>query len=222
MFHPNDQPLTRGWVGRVDGDRVVHLAAQTLQHFFTGGASAREHASYSLDEVTVLVPVLNPPSVRVFAGATEFEFANPAAVFGPGAVLVAPASDLLALARIAVIVGEPDKVGGVTAFVELRAPSLDPPKDRDFALALGPLVVTTDEIAGGPLDVGLELNGSEQLRGDARFDWESAMAVAARNTVLRTGDVVAGPPLGAVEIVPGAAVTVRGGVFGDLVCRVSA
>ena len=62
-----------------------------------------------LDEVTVLVPVLHPPSVRVFAGGDGFEFANPAAVFGPDAVLVAPASDLLALARIAVIVGEPDQ-----------------------------------------------------------------------------------------------------------------
>ena len=37
MFHPAGHPLERGWVGRVDGDRVVQLAAQTLQSFFTGG-----------------------------------------------------------------------------------------------------------------------------------------------------------------------------------------
>ena len=58
MFHPNDQPMERGWVGRIDGERVLHLAAQTLQSFFLGGGGAREHAEYRLDEVTLLVPVL--------------------------------------------------------------------------------------------------------------------------------------------------------------------
>ena len=77
MFHPNDRPLERGWVGRVDGDRVMHLAAQTLQHFFTGGSAAREHAEYPLAEVTLLVPVLYPPSVRVFESPGTFEFAQP-------------------------------------------------------------------------------------------------------------------------------------------------
>jgi hypothetical protein len=31
MFHPVGHYLERGWVGRIDGDRVTHLAAQTLQ-----------------------------------------------------------------------------------------------------------------------------------------------------------------------------------------------
>ena len=48
MFHPNDHPLERGWVGRIDGTRVLHLAAQTLQSFFLGGGGAREHAEYRL------------------------------------------------------------------------------------------------------------------------------------------------------------------------------
>ena len=67
MFHPNDNPLERGWVGRIDGDRVLHLAAQTLQSFFLGGGGAREHAEYALADVTLLVPVQYPPTVRVFA-----------------------------------------------------------------------------------------------------------------------------------------------------------
>ena len=46
MFHPLDHPLERGWVGRIEGERVIHLAAQTLQSFFTGGGTAREHAEY--------------------------------------------------------------------------------------------------------------------------------------------------------------------------------
>ena len=66
MFHPVGHPLERGWVGRVDGDRVVQLAAQTLQSFFSGGGSAREHAEYPLGEVVLLAPVLHPPSVRLF------------------------------------------------------------------------------------------------------------------------------------------------------------
>ena len=43
MFSPRDRDLPRGWPGRIDGDRVVQLAAQTLQSFFTGGGEAREH-----------------------------------------------------------------------------------------------------------------------------------------------------------------------------------
>ncbi len=75
MFHPNDNPLERGWVGRVDGDRVLHLAAQTLQSFFLGGSGAREHAEYPLADVTFLVPV-QAPTVRVFSAPDAFRFAN--------------------------------------------------------------------------------------------------------------------------------------------------
>ena len=57
MFHPNDNPLDRGWVGRIDGDRMLHLAAQTLQSFVLVGGGSRVHAEYPLAEVTLLVPV---------------------------------------------------------------------------------------------------------------------------------------------------------------------
>ena len=66
MFHPVGHPMERGWVGRVEDDRVVQLAAQTLQSFFTGGGAAREHAEYPLADVQLLAPVLHPPSIRVF------------------------------------------------------------------------------------------------------------------------------------------------------------
>ena len=72
MFHPNDNPIERGWVGRLDGDRVLHLAAQTLQSFFLGGGGAREHAEYPLAEATLLVPVQYPPTVRIFASDGSF------------------------------------------------------------------------------------------------------------------------------------------------------
>jgi hypothetical protein len=65
MFHPLDRPMERGWVGRIDGDHVFHLAAQTLQSLFTGGGTAREHAVYPLGDVRLLAPVLHP-RLRVF------------------------------------------------------------------------------------------------------------------------------------------------------------
>ncbi len=123
MFHPNDRPLERGWVGRVDGDRVVHLAAQTLQHFFSGGSAAREHAEYPLAEVTLLVPVLYPPSVRMFESPATFEFANPAAVVGPGSTAHRLRTDeLVAQPRLAAIVGEPGTIGGLTALPRAACP----------------------------------------------------------------------------------------------------
>ena len=65
MFTPVGHDLERGWPGRIDGDRVVQLAAQTLQSFFTGGSAAREHAEYPLADVLLRAPVLEPPAVRL-------------------------------------------------------------------------------------------------------------------------------------------------------------
>ena len=66
MFSPEELDLERGWPGRIEGDRVIQLAAQTLQSFFTGGGQARAHAEYPLAEVRLLAPVRRPPSVRDF------------------------------------------------------------------------------------------------------------------------------------------------------------
>lgn len=206
MFHPVGHPMERGWVGRVDGDRVVHLAAQTLQSFFTGGGAAREHAEYPLDGVVMLAPVLHAPTVRVFDGPLRFEFANPAAVAGPGAEMHAPAPPLALLPRLAAVVGADGALGGVTAFADLRAPGEPPPKDRDFGFVLGPLVVTFDEARRQP-EVVVRVRGVERPRMCARFDWETARAHAGRGTVLRAGDVLASPAAGAVvEVGPGDAV----------------
>ena len=55
-----------------------------------------------------------------------------------------------------------------------RCRSRRAPKDRDFALLLGPAVETEHEDG---------------------FDWEAARALAAANTRLRPGDLLAGPVL---------------------------
>ena len=174
MFTLSDQELERGWPGRIDGDTVVQLAAQTLQSFFTGGSSAREHGEYPLADVLLRAPVLEPPAVRLFDDATSFSFANPTAIRSPGAFITRPHGRLDVVTRLAAVIGLDGAIGGWTGFAEWRAPELAPPKDRDFALVLGPVIVTD-------LDDG--------------FDWEAARALAELHTRLRPGDLLAGPAL---------------------------
>ena len=181
MFSPAGQELQRGWPGRIDGDTVVQLAAQTLQSFFTGGSAAREHADYRLDDVLLRAPVLEPPAVRLFEDASSFAFANPSAIRSPGALIARPAGRLDVATRLVAVIGLDGAIGGWTGLAEWRAPELAAPKDHDFALLLGPVVDTevTDD-----------------------FDWEAARALAELNTRLRPGDLLGGPPFELRENVP--------------------
>lgn len=174
MFTPADSELERGWPGRIDGDVVVQLAAQTLQSFFASGSKAREHAAYPLAEVKLRAPVLEPPAVRIFDGDGAFAFANPTAVRSPGSEIPRPGGRLDAAQRLVAVIGADGAIAGWTGLVEWRAPELAAPKDRDFALLLGPTVET--ELEDG-------------------FDWAAARALAAENTRLRPGDLLAGPVL---------------------------
>jgi hypothetical protein len=174
MFSPADSELERGWPGRIDGDCVIQLAAQTLQSYFASGSTAREHATYALDQVRLRAPVLEPPSIRVFEDQETFSFANPTAIRSPGSEIPRPAGRLDAAQRLAAVIGAEGEIGGWTGLLEWRSPELAPPKDRDFALLLGPVV--------------------ETQRADA-FDWEAARALAGENTRLRPGDLLVGPVL---------------------------
>jgi hypothetical protein len=170
MFSPVELELERGWPGRLDGDRVIQLAAQTLQAFFTGGGVAREHAVFALADVVFRPPVLHPPSVRIFDG-DDFRFANPAAIVAADAEV--PVAGALPVERTAAVIGLDGAIGGFTPLVEWTAPELLGEKSRDFALALGPVVTTADE--GAPAGV----------------DWERLVAHAAENTRLYPGDLLA-------------------------------
>jgi fumarylacetoacetate (FAA) hydrolase len=174
MFSPADPLLERGWPGRIDGERVVQLAAQTLQSFFTGGGAAREHAEYALADVDLLAPVLHPPSVRVFSDDGDFSFANPASVHGPEAVVALPtgAGWLESELRLAAVIGAAGAIGGFTLVNDWLAPELPGTKARDFATSLGPVVVTPEEL-------------------ESREDWAALVAHAGRNTRLMPGDVIA-------------------------------
>ena len=195
MFTPADSDLERGWPGRIDGDFVVQLAAQTLQSFFASGSSAREHAAYPLGEIRLRAPVLEPPAIRVFDEPGSFAFANPTAVRSPGSEIPRPGGRLDAAQRLTAVIGADGAIAGWTGLVEWRAPDLATPKDRDFALLLGPVVET-------------EL-------GDT-FDWEAARALAAANTRLRPGDLLAGPVLARHEEIASGGFVVSFAGLGEL------
>lgn len=174
MFSPRDRDLPRGWPGRIDGDSVIQLAAQTLQSYFTGGGEAREHDSFALEDIVLRAPVLHPPTIRIFESDGDFSFANSSAVYGPDDEIPLPAdvelveSDL----RIAAIVGAGDAIGGFTLMNDWLAPELDGAKARDFAISLGPVVVTPDEFP-------------------SRDDWPTLVEHAGLNTRLSPGDILA-------------------------------
>lgn len=170
MFSPREPLLERGWPGKIDGDEVIQLAAQTLQAFFTGGGNAREHAIYPLADVVFRAPVLRPPSVRIFDDAGDFAFANPAAVQAVDDPVSVP--DAQQVQRIAAVIGVESGIGGFTPLIEWVAPQLHGAKSRDFALSLGPVVTTPDE------------------HTPPGVDWERLVAKAAENTRLYPGDLI--------------------------------
>jgi hypothetical protein len=175
MFSPTERELERGWPGRIEGDRVIQLAAQTLQAFFTGGGSAREHAEFALADVMLRPPVLHPGAVRIFAG-DDFVFGNPSCIYGHDEDVPLPygADRLEAQLRVAAVIGA-GIVGGYTLMNDWLAPDLAGAKAHDFATSLGPVVVTPDEFDGG------------------ETDWNALLDRAELNTRFFPGDLIAAP-----------------------------
>jgi len=159
MFSPIAHDV-RGWPGRIEGDRVIQLAAQTLISFFTGGGQAREHAEFPLDQVRLLAPVQRPPSVRDFyafeqhvknaravTGRGEvppewyeipaFYFSNPAAIYGPDDEIPYPegTEKLDYELEVAAVVGADGEIGGFTVMNDWSARDL---QRQEMAIGLGP------------------------------------------------------------------------------------
>jgi len=211
MFHPNDNPLDRGWVGRVAGDRMIRLAAQPLQSLFLNGLNAREHAEYPLADVTLLVPVQYPPTVRLFAADGTFRFSNATAVVGDGVAVPAEGGSLRARARVAAVIGAGAEIGGYSGVVEWFDPSAEPDvKQADFGLVLGPTVATPDELDPSSVGVRLKGDGGEEASRLEGFRWADAVALAGRRTVLRPGDVIGGPVVLELEAASGVELGVDG------------
>lgn len=183
MFCPRDRPLERGWPGRIDGDRVVQLAAQTLQAYFTGGGKAREHAEWPLSEVRLLPPVRHPPSVRDFSafeehvrrarglrGATVprewyeipvFYFSNPAAIYGPEEEIPYPggSEELDYELEVAAVIGAEGRIAGFTIMNDWSARDL---QRREMRVGLGPAKGKDFATSLGPVVVTVdEFDGRE-------------------------------------------------------------
>ena len=117
---------------------------------------------------------------------------------------------------------------------------LGPAKGKDFALSLGPWLLTADDVplADGRVDVEATatVNGEQLTKtwaGAQYFPWSDLVAHAARNTRLRPGDVLGsgtlnrgcllelGPLPGDRWLEPGDTVALEAGPLGRLENRIA-
>jgi fumarylacetoacetate (FAA) hydrolase len=196
LFTPLDRTV-RGWVGAVEGDRVVHLAAQSLPAFFTGGGSPREHDEYALEDVRLLAPIPRPPSVRDAYAFEEhitnaarvtgrpgvpaewyelpvFYFSNPAAIYGPDDEIPYPAGseELDYELEVAAVIGDvtgKDVIGGFTIMNDWSARDL---QRHEMKVGLGPAKGKDFATSLGPLVVTPDELGDLRLEMVARVNGE--------------------------------------------------
>jgi fumarylacetoacetate (FAA) hydrolase len=193
LFRPLDRDV-RGWVGAIEGDRVVHLAAQSLASFFTGGGSAREHDEYVLEDVRLLAPVPRPPSVRDAYAFEEhirnaarvtgrpgvpdewyelpvFYFSNPAAIFGPDDEIPFPAGseELDYELEVAAVIGAEGAIGGFTVMNDWSARDL---QRKEMKVGLGPAKGKDFATSLGPVVVTPDELGDLRLEMVARVNGE--------------------------------------------------
>jgi fumarylacetoacetate (FAA) hydrolase len=216
--------------GRIDGDRVVELGAPSLAAWLAGGGD--DVAEHDVADVRLRSPVPRPPSVRDFYafeqhvatargrrglevppewyGTPVFYFSNPAAIYGPGDDVPAPAEtrELDYELEAAVVVGADGRVAGFTVMNDWSARDLQraemtvglgPAKGKDFATSLGPVLVTPDDLGDLALEMVARVNGQERSRGslgDMHWSWDEVLAHAARNTRLLPGDVIGSGTVG--------------------------
>ncbi|MDP9308122.1 MAG: fumarylacetoacetate hydrolase family protein [Actinomycetota bacterium] len=193
LFTPLDREV-RGWVGAIEGDRVVHLAAQNLASFFTGGGSAREHDEYALEDVRLLAPVPRPPSVRDAYAFEEhirnaarvtgrpgvpdewyelpvFYFSNPAAIYGPDDEIPFPAGseELDYELEVAAVIGGGGVIGGFTIMNDWSARDL---QRKEMKVGLGPAKGKDFATSLGPVVVTPDELGDLRLEMVARVNGE--------------------------------------------------
>ncbi len=140
--------------------------------------------------------------------APAFYFSNPASIHGPGQAVRRPSTTrrLDFELEIAAVLDGAGAIAGFTLLNDLSARDvqreevtvgLGPAKGKDFATALGPWLVTPDELpfVDGrlQLEASVLVNGREITRthaGEQHFTWEEIVAHAGRDTRLRAGDIL--------------------------------
>jgi fumarylacetoacetate (FAA) hydrolase len=178
--------------------------------------------------------------------APAFYFSNAAAIHGPGEAVRRPAATQMLdfELEIAAILGPEEDIAGFTLLNDWSARDvqaqemsvgLGPAKGKDFAITLGPWLVTPDELPYEEgrlrLEATASVNGRELTRTQAaeqHFTWPELLAHAARDTRLRPGDVLGsgtlnrgcllelGPLEGDRYLEPGDVVTLRADGLGEL------
>ncbi|HET8605546.1 MAG TPA: fumarylacetoacetate hydrolase family protein [Gaiellaceae bacterium] len=139
-----------------------------------------------------------------------FYFSNPAAIYGPEDEVPYPegTAELDYELEVAAVIGDEGRIGGFTIMNDWSARDLQrremrvglgPAKGKDFATSLGPIVVTPDELDGSAAEMVARVNGEERSRGNLRdmfHRWDALLAQAARNTQLRSGDLIGSGTVG--------------------------
>jgi fumarylacetoacetate (FAA) hydrolase len=142
-----------------------------------------------------------------------FYFTNPGAVYGDGDEIPRPADteQLDYELELACVIGADGRPKGFTIMNDFSARDLQahemtvglgPAKGKDFATALGPMIVSPDEL---PAD--LDMRAIARVNGEVRTDsrtgamhhsWDALVAAAARNTPagLTAGEVIGSGTVG--------------------------
>jgi fumarylacetoacetate (FAA) hydrolase len=141
-----------------------------------------------------------------------FYFSNPGAVYGDGEQIPKPA-DTAALdyeLELACVIGADGTPEGFTIMNDFSARDLQglemqvglgPAKGKDFATALGPVLVSPDELPAD-LDMRATARVNGELRTDSRtggmhYSWDQLLAAAVRNTPgLAPGEVIGSGTVG--------------------------
>lgn len=142
-----------------------------------------------------------------------FYFTNPGAVFSDGDEIPRPADteQLDYELELACVIGVDGRPEGFTIMNDFSARDLQaremavglgPAKGKDFATAIGPVLVSPDELSDG-----LDLRAIARVNGEVRTDshtgpmhhsWDALLAAAARNTPvgLTAGEVIGSGTVG--------------------------
>jgi 2-keto-4-pentenoate hydratase/2-oxohepta-3-ene-1,7-dioic acid hydratase in catechol pathway len=169
--------------GRIEGERVLGLAADSLIAVLATGDEAAVEGEFALEEVRLHAPVPTPPSVRDFfafeqhvattranRGSTvppewyelpAFYFSNPAAIFGPDDEIPHPRSSaqLDYELEVAAVIGTEGRIAGFTVMNDWSARDL---QLEEVRIGLGPAKGKDFATSLGPILVTSdELDGTE-------------------------------------------------------------
>ena len=168
--------------GRIDGDRVVQLGAPSLAAVLAAGGAAPDEAEFALDEVRLLAPIPEPPSVRDFFAFEQhvatararrggevpaewyaipaFYFSNPAAIVGPDDPVPYPdaTQELDYELEAAAVIGAGGRIAGFTVLNDWSARDL---QREEIRVGLGPAKGKDFATSLGPVLVTVdEFDGS--------------------------------------------------------------